>query len=367
VTGKLVLENLKHKPMRSLLSFLLIGIPVTLILTLVGLSHGMIDDSNRRARGSGADLVVRAPTSAAFASMSTATMPEQKFLAYFSSQPHVKAVMGVVVHTVELVLAINGIDYDQFNRMTGGVRFVKGGPFQGPYDVLIDRYYAQQKHKAVGDTINLLNRDWRVCGVIEEGQLAHLLVPLKTLQELDEVNGKLNQIYLKLDNSANTDMVKAELKQALPEYQIISMEDLASLVRESVNRQGLSDFTAVVIGIAIVIGFAVVCLSMYMAVLQRTREIGILKSLGASKSFIVRIIWAEALLLGLGGTAFGIVLSYGARWVIVTLKPASFQIEIVYLWWPIAAGITLAGATLGALYPGLSAASHDPIEALSYE
>jgi putative ABC transport system permease protein len=69
----------------------------------------------------------------------------------------------------------------------------------------------------------------------------------------------------------------------------------------------------------------------------------------------------------LGGTALGILLSFGARFAIETLKPASFQVEIVYVWWPIAGAITLAGATLGALYPGLSAASHDPIEALAYE
>ena len=54
--AKIVLENLKHKPMRSLLSFLLIGVPVTLILTLVGLSHGMLADSERRARGTGGRL-----------------------------------------------------------------------------------------------------------------------------------------------------------------------------------------------------------------------------------------------------------------------------------------------------------------------
>ena len=59
VTGKLVLENLKHRPMRSLLSILLIGVPVTLILCLVGLSHGMLEDSQRRARGIGADIMVR--------------------------------------------------------------------------------------------------------------------------------------------------------------------------------------------------------------------------------------------------------------------------------------------------------------------
>jgi putative ABC transport system permease protein len=106
---------------------------------------------------------------------------------------------------------------------------------------------------------------------------------------------------------------------------------------------------------------------MYMAVLQRTREIGILKSLGASNAFILGIILTEALMLGLGGTLLGIGMSYGAYWLIRTLVPASFPLVIVYSWWPIACGITLAGAGLGALYPGFSAARHDPIEALAYE
>jgi putative ABC transport system permease protein len=106
---------------------------------------------------------------------------------------------------------------------------------------------------------------------------------------------------------------------------------------------------------------------MYMAVLQRTREIGILKSLGASKSFILGIILSEALFLGLGGTVLGILMSYGAASLIHFLKPASLPMIIVYGWWPRAGAITVLGALLGALYPGLTAAAHDPIEALSYE
>jgi putative ABC transport system permease protein len=106
---------------------------------------------------------------------------------------------------------------------------------------------------------------------------------------------------------------------------------------------------------------------MYMAVLQRTREIGILKALGASQSFILRIILAEAMVLGIGGTVLGILMSYGACWLIRTFVPASLPMIIVPLWWPIAGAVTLVGAGLGALYPGLSAARHDPIEALAYE
>jgi putative ABC transport system permease protein len=366
VTAKLVLENLKHKPMRSLLSFLLIGIPVTLILTLVGLSHGMLADSERRARGTGADIMVRGADAKAILSGGTATLSET-FLDLLAKQPHVQAVMGVVTHAVELPLVVNGVDIDQFDRLSGGLHFLAGGRFQGPEDVILDQYYAKQKKKRVGETIQILNRSWRISGVMEGGQLAHIVMPLKTLQDLDQVKGKLTFVYVKLDDPANTETVKESLKQLLPGYPIWSMEDVASQLRESVNSQGLDEFIAVIVGIGVVIGFAVVCLSMYMAVLQRTREIGILKSLGGSKGFILRIIWVEALLLGLGGTAFGIVLSYGARWAIEALQPASFQVEIVYAWWPRVLAITLAGATLGALYPGLSAASHDPIEALAYE
>ena len=60
-------------------------------------------------------------------------------------------------------------------------------------------------------------------------------------------------------------------------------------------------------------------------------------------------------------------MSYGAAGLIHALKPASLPMVIVYEWWWIAGAITVVGALLGALYPGLTAAAHDPIEALSYE
>ena len=104
-----------------------------------------------------------------------------------------------------------------------------------------------------------------------------------------------------------------------------------------------------------------------MAVLQRTREFGILKSLGASRSFILKLILTEAVLMGIGGTILGILLSFASRWVILALVPASFPQAIVPDWWPIAALITLIGAALGGVYPGWSAARQDPIEALAYE
>ena len=134
------------------------------------------------------------------------------------------------------------------------------------------------------------------------------MVSLKVLQELDSATGKVSQIYVQIDNPAGVNSVAQQLREILPDYPVNTMDEWTAMFNVN-NIQGLREFIDVIMGIGVVIGFAVVCLSMYMAVLQRTREIGILKSLGGSKSFILRIILIEALVLGIGGTILGIGMS----------------------------------------------------------
>ncbi len=354
--------------MRTLLSVLLIGIPVTLILCLVGLSYGMIQDSQNRTKAVGADIVVRPPNSSI---ISLGAPMSQGLVDYFQKQPHVKLAMGVVNKTVEgVTLGATGMDLDEFQKMNGGFTFIEGGPFKQPDDVIVDQYYASEHGLHVGDHVKILNLNWRVCGIIQSGKLTRIAFPLKVLQDLmGYLNPpKVSQIYIKLDNPANTAAVIRDFKatQGLSDYSIQSIEEFLSLfTMESIP--GLKEFVWVIIAIGVIIGFAVVCLSMYMAVLQRTREIGILKSLGGSKTFILEIILIEALIMGVGGTVLGIGMSFGAWWLIKTLIPASIPMIIVPSWWPIALFITLVGTGLGALYPGLTAANNDPIEALAYE
>jgi len=365
VTARLVIENLKHKPMRSLLSVFLIAVPVTLILCLVGLSHGMLDDSARRARGIGADVWVRPPGTSVL-TLSGAPMRE-KLVDVIQHEPHVALAIGMIVFNVTGVSFVSGIDLARFNQMNGGFKYLEGGPFRGPDDIIVDEYYAQQHKLHAGDHVSdILNHRWHVCGIAEGGKLAHLVVPMRTLQDLTGNTGGISQIFVKADDPANIPAVVAELKALLPDYNIYTMEEFTSLFTVE-NVGGLSTFIHVMVAIGVVIGFAVVLLSMYMAVLQRTREIGILKALGASRWFILKIILAEAVVMGLGGTVVGIGLSFAARALIQLLYPASLTQAITPEWWPIACAISLAGVLLGALYPGLSAAAQDPIEALAYE
>jgi len=364
--NKLVIENLRHRPVRTLLSVVAIGVEVTMILTLVGLCRGMLDESQRRARGAGADIWVRPPGSSVI-SLSSAPMPE-KILTFFQQQPHVVLATGTMSQVLRGVESITGIDIDAFERMSGGLRFLSGGRFANQFDVVVDERYATQHKLRVGDTIRLLGKPWRVCGIVEPGKLARVMVRLPLLQELTSNTGKVSQILLKVDRKENVDKVVDTLKAhpQLEGYGIYSIEEFTSMFSVG-NVPGLSEFIGVVIALSVIVGFLVVFLSMYTAVLERTREVGILKSLGATPGFVLSMLVRETALLALTGTALGIVLTYGTRWLVSFLVPASLTQKIVSDWWPIAAAIAIGGAMLGSLYPGWKAVRQDALEALSYE
>jgi len=362
--NKLVLENLKHRPVRTLLSVLAIGVEVTMILTLVGVSQGTLHESARRAKGVGADILIRPPGSSIL-SLSSAPM-QDKFLAFFEQDPRVVVASGSVVNSLGGFDTMTGIDLQRFTRMSGGFRYLAGGPFQSPDDILVDEYYARQKKLRPGDTIELMNHKWRVAGVVESGKLGRVFCQLPVLQELTSNTGKLSQIYLKLKDERQAQKMVDELRQKMPGYQIYTMEEFTSMLNVS-NVGMLREFIYIVIGIAVVVGFIVVFMAMYTAVLERTREIGILKALGASPGFVLAILVRETFVLAILGSILGILFSFGTKWLFTVAVPSSLVQEIVPVWWGYSALIAVAGAMLGAVYPGWKAARQDAIEALSYE
>jgi len=346
---------------RTLLSAIAIGVQVTMILTLVGVSYGMLGDIAARTRGTGADLMVRPPDSSVIGF--SGSMPE-RLVPLVRETPHISIATGVLQQNVGTIDYIMGIHLHEFDQMSGGFQYESGGPFQAPSDLIVDEVFARSKHVKVGDMVNI-GKNWRVCGIVVPGKLSRTFADIAGLQEMYSSTGQITTIFVKTDQPENIPAVMSELNTRLAGYKIYSMEEYVSLISVN-NIPELRKFTEVVIGLGLVIGFLVVFLSMYTAVLERTREIGILKALGASPAYILDMLLRETVLLSIAGSIAGFLMSYGARAAMHAFVP-TMTTEIVYGWWPYAALIALVASLIGAIYPGLKAARQDAIEALSYD
>jgi putative ABC transport system permease protein len=364
VLNKLIFANLTHRPVRTLLSVLAIAVEVTMILTLVGVSYGTLDSTKERARGVGADIVVRPPNSQVMSSLSSSPFSD-KYIGLLEQQPHVVLATGTVIQGIGGFDSITGLDFPSFNKMSGGFSYLAGGDPKNDDDMIVDEYYARQKHLEVGSKVTLANHTWTISGIFSGGKLTRIGVKLSALQALTGTPGHLTQIYVKLDDPKYAQQTVDQLKTTLQDDQIYTMDALTSLL--SINNVAmLKDFIWVVIAVAVIVGFIVVFMAMYTAVLERTREIGIIKAVGGSSGLVLSILLRETLLLALLGTMVGIVLTYGAQ-AAMKYYPGNLVQETVYAWWPITAGIAVVGAMLGAVVPGIKAVQQDVTEALSYE
>src|SRR5271155_5052798 len=366
--NKMIVANLVHRPIRSLISIVAIALEVALILLIAGLCYGIMNDSKTRTAGIGADVIVQPPGSSNLVAISGAPVPI-KVGDILRKLPHVKVVSPVVwqISTAGALEVIYGIDLLSFEALGGPFQFVRGGPFQGPNDILIDDYIARQKHLNVGDTMELLNNKFRIAGIVENGRGARKFLPLAALQDLIGAKDKASVFYVKLDDPAHADEVVTAVKNqpGMEKYSVLSTPDYLSMMTPS-RLPGFRPFIAVVIGVSLIIGFLVIFQSMYAAVMERTREIGILKAMGASKFYIISVILRETVVLALAGIAVGVAFSFAASWAIRHRFPL-VQVVVTADWVLRAMLVAVLGAIVGALYPAFKAAGKDPIEALAYE
>jgi len=367
--NRMIVGNLVHRPLRSLISVVAVALEVTLILLIVGLSLGMLRDQRTRNAGIGADVIVLPPGSSFLAGLTGAPMPIKIGNEVLAKLPHVDRVAPVVttISSAGTLEIIAGIDLQSYESLSTGFHYLEGGPFQGPYDVLVDDLFAKSKHAKVGDTIEILNNTFHICGIVERGKGARKFVPIATLQDLIGAKDKATIFYLKLDNPANADAVVDEIRHVpgMERHVVNSMASYLAAMSAG-NVPMLSTFIDVVVGVSMVIGFIVIFQAMYTAVMERTREIGILKAMGASKLYIVNIVLRETVLLSLARILLGVAVSLAARAGLAHKFPL-LQVVVDGGWIVRATVIAIVGSVAGSLYPAFKAAQKDPIDALAYE
>lgn len=364
--GHFVFRNLFHRPVRTLIGVLAIGVEIMLVVVIVGLTSGMLQESAKRIEGIGADIMVQAPAAQILIGFSGSPMPI-KIADKLAELKYVQAVAPALLqfNSTGGIEIVYGIDPESFRAVSGGFVFLAGHDMEGPDDLLVDDWAAKAKHLAVGNKFKLFDHDWNIAGIVEHGKGARLFVPITTLQDLVGARDKASIFLVKCTRPEHTEDVIQEIETLLPNHPVRPLRDFMTLMN-SANIPGLQTFINAMIALAVSIGLLVIFLTMYTTVLERTKDIGVLKSLGASKLLIVRALLTETALLCFLGIAAGIGLSYLVRVGFLALFPT--LTILITPGWIIRAGlIALAGAFFGASYPAWLASRKDAVQALSYE
>ncbi len=355
--------NLISRPLRCSLSILAIAIQVILVLMIVGMTTGILSEWGKRVEGVGADIIVQSPNSSIFMAFSSAVMPES-LGQQIESLSGVDVVSPVVILTEpKNLVMVYGIDYKRFNALSKGFLFRAGRSFEGPDEVIADDIMAQTRRLKVGNQISLLNHDFKVVGIVAHGKGARFFIPIKTAQDLSGADKRVSMFYVR--SKGDTEAAREQILKFFPSYSVRSLSEYVTLMT-SANLPQLRPFTRSMVLLGIVISFLVVLLNMHTLVMERTHEIGILKALGFSRLDIVRLLLGETLIMALAGIGLGILLTFISQAVLKEIDPG-LTILIPTIWIFSSSLLAIVGASAGALYPALRAASYDPVDALAYE
>jgi len=361
----LVFSNIAHRPARTAVSILGTGVGVLLIVFTVGLAHGVLHERGLRESNMGAEIMIRASGSIGIGSA--------QFKVSTSHAQELAAIPGVLA-TTPIGQAtdksdsgfgfrlIDGIEFDDYSRIAG-VQIREGRKLMSGDEAIIDPVWKQQRHAEIGGTIMMFERPFKIVGVYGPAGGGRVKIPLKTMQDQMGSEGRASAILVRCVDPNQQDEVAARILERFPDEQLVFTRDLPEIYATGVP--ALNVFIKVVVGVAAAISVLVILLAMYTTVTERTRQIGILKSLGMSKTAIAWVIEQEAIVVSLVGVIVGVLLTLIARFAVMRIT--SLTIEIEPRWILISLLVGLLGGSIGALYPALRAARQDAVEALSYE
>jgi len=364
----LVFSNMLHRPARTLVSILGIAVGVLLIVFTVGLANGTIREQAARDANVGAEIFFR-PFGATGMSGAESFLLPLSVVGEILRVEGVHSAVAIGQNSVSAVDSnsgkrlIDGVKFDEYSAISG-VRLIEGRVFRENSDeAIIDTAWQKQKNLIIGDTIPIYERQFTVVGTYEPAGGARLKIPLSTMQSQLGSEGKASSILISVEPGFTEDQVGLNLQESFPNNQIVRTEDLEELYMAGFP--ALNVFLNVFIGIAAVISALVILLTMYTTVTERTRQIGIMKSLGMSNAIIAWTITQEALLISFFGIVLGILLTVILRFVLSNFT--TLEVELSPLVISLTFIVGLIGGAVGGLYPAMRAARLDAVDALSYE
>jgi putative ABC transport system permease protein len=342
---------------------------VILIVLTVGLVHGTLRDRGQRDANLSVDIMLSQNSQGGISLTTMSVSLPMSLLDKARATPGVRAVTPVaqqVEFSGENMLGlrqVDGVDFEDFSRATG-VRIVEGRGLPPRGDAMIvDVKYAAARKTKPGDKIRLMDREFTVVGVYEPETGARMMIPLATMQEALGAPGMCSMFLVKCEKPEEQEEVARRLVERMPDSRVIFTRDLPVLFANGFA--AFNVFLDAVVALALTISLLIILLTTYTTVTERTRQIGILKALGASRRFIAMVFIKESMLVSAMGVAGGLLTALFARLALTSWAGLSIEIEIGYALCAALGG--LASGVMGAIYPALRAASQDAVEALNYE
>lgn len=361
----LVASNIRQRPTRTLLSVAGVALGVVLIVLNTGLVEGMLNDRIRRERGIGAEI--QFGRRGATLSPSSSNPVDVRYADRLAKIEGVKQVspVGYYIQSGNSGLGmeiVEGVEFDSYSSITGA-KIVEGKAAESDEEVVVDEYKALHSKLKVGSDIQVFGKTMKVAGIYSPQIGSRIKMPLGAMQRALSAEGKCFSILVKVADPEKQDEVRQRIVDELPGNEILLTREIG--VNFGREIPGIKGFVRAVLVLSVFVSALVILLAMYTTITERTREIGILKSLGAPKLFIIGVIEKEALTISLIGVVAGLIVSVIAAWVLE--RATTLQLEFTWSWILKSGLIGLAAGALGALYPAIRAANKDAVQALSYE
>lgn len=397
---KMAVNSLRSNKVRTFLTLLGIIIGVTSVTTIIGLGEGVKRQVNQQISDLGSDLITVVPGRDAsvsgfdsitgiLGSAATSTSLTEKDLESIENIENVETAGGVMKldgsisrGDQRLNTRIMGVgeDYLQLTKQKLSTGQFFGGDLENNDTVVLSKNVAETlfgKEDPIGSSVSIRDSTFVVIGVLDEQEGFNLgqpindlvLIPLPVAKTFNQGTTQLQQITAMVEDTSKSELTAKAINAALlknrgEEDFTVTTQDQLAAATDSVFKI-LTGFTAAVASISLLVGGIGVMNIMLVTVTERTREIGVRKAVGATKTQIMMQFLVEALAITLAGGLIGIIASIVASYIIsaqTAVKPA-LDIWIILL----ATTVSIAVGIIFGTWPAIRAARKNPIEALRHD
>ena len=372
---KLILKNPFRNKTRSLLAIIGIAIGIATIVAL-GLITASLEDSTETTLKEGSAEITATKIGSSLASSSGNL--NESYVEELSKVEGVEKTAGMLESTVidtskssdssRYGFSLYGAKTDDLSIV--GINNINGSVFnENENELIVGKNLAEEENYTIGDKVDVYGKEFKITGIYETGSIFYdsaMYTCLNKLQNLTDNEEKISSISIKIKKDANLTTVNDKIKNEYNDtLRTITAEEMTQTIDDTLGM--INSATTAIEALAIIIGGLGVINTMMMTVFERTREIGVLKSVGWSKKRILSMIMGESIVLTIISGIIGSILGVLAVFILFKLNGDNmtliFNINIFIK----AFLVALSVGIIGGLYPAIKASRLSPTEALRYE